>query len=214
MAEIAVTGSIYRLLPLPASSRCIRILDVHGPSGLEGEKSLLRGNLRLLDLDSRSHLYFSALTYVWGKLEGGHHISCEGHSIPLTVNAHSALMHLRRKLGSFTIWIDAVCIDQENQQEKETQISLMGDVYTQADAVYVWLGEGSERTDRAITYLQNHRFLSYFHPDECIESNLPKPQPWRALWFYYSARFKLNNTLYPYLDRGDTTNPYELPVRE
>ncbi|KXH32915.1 hypothetical protein CSIM01_07542 [Colletotrichum simmondsii] len=39
------------------------------------------------------------------------------------------------------VWIDAICIDQTNPQEKAVQIPLMGDIYAQSSAVYIWLGK-------------------------------------------------------------------------
>lgn len=66
-------------------------------------------------------------------------------------------------LGDFTIWIDAVCINQANIKGKEHQIPLMAEIYPGARLVYVWLGDGNALSDRAMDYFkkmecQNHLF--------------------------------------------------------
>jgi hypothetical protein len=48
------------------------------------------------------------------------------------------------------MWVDAVCIDQENDQEKEHQIQLMAKIYGQASRVIVWLGEAADDSDQAV----------------------------------------------------------------
>jgi hypothetical protein len=48
------------------------------------------------------------------------------------------------------IWIDAICIDQKNDEEKGHQIQIMADIYGKANRVLVWLGESVERSDVAL----------------------------------------------------------------
>jgi hypothetical protein len=45
------------------------------------------------------------------------------------------------------------CIDQQSTKEKEQQVPLMGDIYTGASEVYIWLGANSAATERAMVYL-------------------------------------------------------------
>jgi hypothetical protein len=49
-----------------------------------------------------------------------------------------------------TIWVDAVCINQENEEEKGHQIQSMARIYGQANRVIVWLGEAADNSDRAV----------------------------------------------------------------
>ncbi|TGJ85572.1 hypothetical protein E0Z10_g3198 [Xylaria hypoxylon] len=72
-------------------------------------------------------------------------------SLCVTDNCVAALHHLRDKLGSFTIWVDAICINQSTKDEKPQQIPLMGSIYQGAEKVYIWLGEGSAATGRAMS---------------------------------------------------------------
>jgi hypothetical protein len=83
----------------------------------------------------------------------------------LTRNGHDALGHLRARLGSFTIWIDAICIDQTNHEEKLNQVRLMGSIYSKASIVYVWMGIGKNSSNRALNFIEHARFQHYFRWD-------------------------------------------------
>ena len=63
----------------------------------------------------------------------------------MTRNLHRALLRLRLKSESRTLWIDAVCIDQHNMAERSRQVAMMGRIYRQASCVNVWLGEPPKR---------------------------------------------------------------------
>lgn len=72
----------------------------------------------------------------------------------VTSNCYPALRHLRNKLGNFAIWIGAICINQKDEAEKDDQISFMGNIYSKAPTVYVWLREGDVATDGAMAYFK------------------------------------------------------------
>ena len=55
--------------------------------------------------------------------------------------------------GSHLYWIDAICINQEDSQERSTQVSLMGKIYGQAQCTIVWLGERDAYTVSAVQVL-------------------------------------------------------------
>jgi hypothetical protein len=67
-----------------------------------------------------------------------------------TVNLHSALQHLRRETEELTLWVDAICINQSDNDEKSWQVQQMNDVYEKARLVTVWLGPASEDSDLAM----------------------------------------------------------------
>jgi hypothetical protein len=97
-----------------------------------------------------SHPY-EALSYVWGKPDGGHSISIDGDVLSVTGNLYAALQHLRNRHWERVLWVDAVCINQGDDGEKQDQIRLMANIYSQASRVVVWLGEaGDESGDSAL----------------------------------------------------------------
>lgn len=139
-------NQLYDILPL-TDPKCIRVLDLEaGPSSAP-----LHGTLRVVDLETSPK--FTALSYVWGKSGSIQHtILCNGVDVPVTESCHEALCALRRIYGAVTIWVDAICIHQDNDKEKEVQIPLMNEIYTWAQAVYVWLGPGTDQSDKAIDW--------------------------------------------------------------
>lgn len=84
--------------------------------------------------------HFEALSYVWGKTKSITPIQVQGQPMQITENLESALRHLRYQDKHRYLWVDAVCIDQENMEERPRQVSMMGIIYRSAERVVVWLG--------------------------------------------------------------------------
>jgi hypothetical protein len=72
-------------------------------------------------------------------------------------NCYEALRHLRYDLdrkdpgkeadGSVALWVDFICIGQSNTPEKNAQFLLMGDIYSLAQSVCIWLGPRNSTID-------------------------------------------------------------------
>jgi hypothetical protein len=106
------------------------------------------------DLDDRPT--FHALSYVWGiKSLIPKDIEYDRHILEVTNNCHDALLHLRKRYGRLIVWIDAVCINQGDDREKERQILLMCQIYANSTQVLIWLGPGTAASDRAMAYMSN-----------------------------------------------------------
>ncbi|KAI1213360.1 heterokaryon incompatibility protein-domain-containing protein [Annulohypoxylon truncatum] len=148
----AAGGTIYDALPLPARSKFIRVLDIKGSANLEDP---LISYIQVISLDRVFDNPFTALSYVWGGYSTPKDtIQCGTDRIPITTNCRDALRQLRMNTkGKLTIWVDAICINQGNDREKEDQIPLMGEIYSRAEMVYIWLGNGSLASKRAISCL-------------------------------------------------------------
>jgi len=155
--------SIYHSTPLSHERRTIRLLQVHSDKDLSKAVSC---DLSVIDLDA-DHAPFATLSYVWNidTEEKRDIILCGGQALSLTRNGHDALRYLRERLGPFTIWIDAICIDQTNHEEKLNQVRLMGSIYSKASIVYVWMGIGGNASNRALNFIEHARFQHYFRRD-------------------------------------------------
>ena len=94
---------------------------------------------------------FTTISYVWGS--GTKTISIDGCDLEITENCFNALAALRAQYGALTIWVDAICINQNNKSEKSSQIPLMKEIYTWAETVYIWLGNGNEQSYAAMDCL-------------------------------------------------------------
>ena len=96
---------------------------------------------------------YDALSYVWGDKSDPATMVCDGQPFLITKNLHAALVQLRENKLSTPLWVDAVCIDQSNLDERASQVRLMRRIYSQAEMVHIWLGEKSATTDVGIELL-------------------------------------------------------------
>jgi Heterokaryon incompatibility protein (HET) len=94
---------------------------------------------KLWNVDLDNCPSYKALSYVWGDPEKTVPISVDGKNYDVTVNCEAALHRLRETHES-RLWIDAISINQADDDEKTTQIPLMRDIYAFANEVIVWLG--------------------------------------------------------------------------
>ena len=99
---------------------------------------------------------FEALSYTWADEYGDDSIRGEIACVPcrrvirLTANCENALRRLRLSTKSRTIWVDAVCIDQNNIKERNHQVRQMGSIYASAQQVVIYLGNLAYNTLRKL----------------------------------------------------------------
>ncbi|KAK0619708.1 heterokaryon incompatibility protein-domain-containing protein [Immersiella caudata] len=114
-------------------------------------------SLKLTPVSLDSEQRFTALSYVWGDPADKPSVVIDGYSVKVTKNLHSALSRLRRQGFTGHIWIDALCINQCDTLEKNSQVPLMARIYSQAENVLIWLGpEPDGGALRAIQQLGIH----------------------------------------------------------
>jgi hypothetical protein len=97
---------------------------------------------------------YLALSYVWGSPEPPGTIFVDGEQTSVTPNLFVALQRLRHATETICLWVDALCINQNNKEEKTTQVKRMGEIYNKADAVLMWLGEEKDDSNRAMELVQ------------------------------------------------------------
>ncbi|OTB06068.1 hypothetical protein M426DRAFT_319143 [Hypoxylon sp. CI-4A] len=78
--------------------------------------------------------------------------TCNEFNLRIQRNAFDMLNDLRLPDEPRVIWIDAICIDQSNLEERALQVSMMNHIYERAKRVVVWLGKSDEYSSRAMTY--------------------------------------------------------------
>jgi hypothetical protein len=136
----------YSYSPLLSGSDSIRLLRLMPH---KDETTDIRCELFEYSLQDGTHLY-EALSYVWANPDKKLPIFMHDCSFNVTVNLHAALLRLRNHSMERIVWVDALCIDQANQKEKEHQIHSMAKIYSQANRVIVWLGEAEDNSDQAL----------------------------------------------------------------
>ena len=126
---------LYEYQSLPADD-WIRILLLHpGP----GPLACTISSESIKD----AALHFEALSYVWGS--NAHidtfEINCNGRLLVIGSNLRSALLRIRHATKARQLWVDAVCINQKDEDEKSQQVKQMGEIYASAERVLIWIGE-------------------------------------------------------------------------
>lgn len=108
----------------------------------------IKGYLQHTSLASRPE--YEALSYSWGSPNKEHQLRTDEGSIMITDSVRSALIRLRHHDRPRVLWIDALCINQDNSTEKAQQVLLMAKIYASASKVMVHLGDEADGSDEAI----------------------------------------------------------------
>lgn len=127
--------SPYKYVGLAATRREIRLLTLLPGQWLER----LNVELSIVSLDDNPK--YEALSYTWGNDEFKEPLHVSNKPVGITTNLKKALRRLRSPIEALVIWVDAVCINQENMDERAQQVMMMGDIYSQCQRVIIWLGD-------------------------------------------------------------------------
>jgi hypothetical protein len=95
---------------------------------------------------------YTCLSYCWETVEREAEIICNGFLLPVTKNLLAALKCLRDPKRSYYIWIDQICINQDDSSERGHQVSIMEHIFSQAKDVIVWLGEEDDKSKKLCQY--------------------------------------------------------------
>lgn len=111
--------------------------------------------------------HYSAVSYAWGAPDFSRVLVCasddaqSGSESYLSITPHvdALLRHLRKPSKRVYLWIDALCLNQQDGAEKGQQVPLMGQIYRDAKKVHIWLGEDPGRVAPSVfalfRYLNN-----------------------------------------------------------
>ncbi|MCJ1272239.1 hypothetical protein MMC21_000025 [Puttea exsequens] len=148
----------YDNCPLKALGE-IRLLTIQkGARNAEIECTLETRALAAKARNSHDLIPYEALSYHWGNEVESLDIRIYTLRPPakrfkVRPNLYRALQQLRLPHESRALWVDAICIDQTNTGEKNSQVSVMADIYAEATRVCVWLGEGKDQSDLALDFI-------------------------------------------------------------
>lgn len=156
-------------------------------------------SFELLERPLDTNIKFTALSYTWGDINPTRTITCDNHPLEITPNLFSALKELFEP--DDLIWVDAICINQHDQDEKTHQVRMMKDIYAQARLTAVWLGEEQDG-DFIGAELLHDFYRVYFRDDlvfgkdlDVTEEGFPDPETpdgmelWSPVWSLYSRRW-------------------------
>ena len=115
---------------------------------------------------------YHALSYVWGSPENAKFVTVvaknKQYTLKITSNLYTALKYLRHSDQSRTLWIDAICINQDSDEERSNQVAKMAEIYRLAFRVVIWLGPEAKDSDIAMHALKSLAYriqLDHLHAE-------------------------------------------------
>lgn len=169
-----------------------------------------------VSVETGEPIWYTALSYVWGDPSLVRSIRCHGRTFRTTENLYTALKYLRQTKSAVNLWIDQICINQNDLEEKTQQVILMSKIYQRAWSTIVWLGEEADNSSDAHKTLVAVKDALQYHtaeeapsPEEFDRLDLPPPdsqawhdlgkfmsRPWfRRLWIIQEAVLSHNVSL-------------------
>lgn len=169
--------SPYRPLDQAGSQfRLLRILD--------SDQNHIQCELNTFSLVGDDVPTFNALSYRWGDDGPGWVVRLGNYTVSIQKNLYIIMTQMVIEKRRDWMFIDALCIDQENESEKPGQVSLMGEVYRRAEAVLAWLvyephgGEDGRDWSSPVYYANNMKSKSRSDIEEAILGN----SYWTRVW--------------------------------
>ncbi|KAF3042590.1 hypothetical protein E8E11_004742 [Didymella keratinophila] len=181
----------FKHQPLGHDRSTIRVLCVQAELSAQGfiQCSMVHG--------ATDGLSYSCLSYVWGRPLPAQAVLVNGGTCEVRQNLYDFLAHIQATADKSPLalyWIDAICIDQTNLPERNQQIAHMGDIYSRAECVYLWLGKLEGLHDFA-TFCQTHG-----NEDDII--NLKAPDPTKVSVQVEQDRIRSKFVLNEYWERA------------
>lgn len=122
---------------LDRSRKEIRLLLIE--PGLYEDR--LRCKFKQAILSDENKPVYETISYVWGDASVRDFVYFEEYELEVPASAASALKRIRYFDRPRVVWIDAICINQQDIKERNSQVSLMRDIYSHTAVGLIWLDE-------------------------------------------------------------------------
>lgn len=146
----------YAYEQLPLQSPAIRLISLFPSSDTDAP---LICSISQAELPPKEP--YTALSYCWGDATSRHTLTVLGpssssarKSLGIAQNLNTALLRIRSPTEPRTLWVDAICINQKDNDEKAKQVPLMAQIYHGATEVLAWLGDAGEDGDAAFSAIK------------------------------------------------------------
>lgn len=105
---------------------------------------------------------YAALSYAWGGQPPDRRMLLDGKTMPISKTCEEALQVMRPTDPEdvLSIWVDAICINQRDGLEKNSQVAMMGEIFSRASRVNMWLGAETWESKDYFSFL--HKTLRSF----------------------------------------------------
>ena len=125
--------------------------------------------------DTQSLISYTALSYAWGAPQYTEVLTIDNCAYPITPNLAAALRCLRDLRQYRMLWVDAVCINQHDDDEKSAQVKVMLSIFQKAEDVQAWLGPSTAEIAFMFDVVENfHRHQEHLstlknHGHDCVD---------------------------------------------
>lgn len=184
----AMQRSGFEYHSLHHNQKQIRLLRFEGDESSLDDELTLSFTVDILSLADIDHARYIAISYAWGDNPGQAEILLNGSSVTVAGSAERALRAILSGVRQTEmdirclIWIDAICIQQANLEEKSHQVAMMGKIYAEAASVVIWLGSDDDGSTaaalKAMRLLQHDRAALGISEDELLQK--PFTRSWYA----------------------------------
>jgi len=147
-----ISQARYQYEPLEPEDRNVRLLTLYPASD-----DTIPIKCSVANLSLNWNPPYEALSYTWGDPNDRCQvpIDFDGYPAHISTNLEAALRVLRYHDEPRQLWIDALCINQDDVLEKNKQVPLMGNIFAQAQNVIIWLGPQSVDSGLAMSAISN-----------------------------------------------------------
>ena len=180
--------------PLERQRADIRLLQLL-PS--ESHEDSLMCSLEPVSLKSSPD--FQSLSYAWGQAEAHVSLQVGTNCLKITENLANALRVIRRHDRPVLLWVDRICINQKDVEERNHQVRIMREIFTSASMVNIWLGPAFSGVVESFRVLREmaigrppRKILTECTCPAAVISNLTsifKRPWWQRLWECYQMLF-------------------------
>jgi hypothetical protein len=177
-----------------------------------GDRKSKEVHLEIQQFSFNPTIQYLAISYAWGRPSSEFPGSWDSPTDLKTVHINSHELKVRQNLFSFLLearqlsipgseyvemqsgvewlWVDAICIDQTNIQERNTQVLKMKDIYENAMKVICWLGPSTASSDKAMRFI--HDLARIHHSKGMYYYDFKKPIIPEAFEFMNRSQDSLN----------------------
>ena len=122
--------------------------------GRKSKKRLIECELLHRQLAQGTPLPFKALSYCWGDATARYRLKLGG-AIHFVTQSLGTFLNRQREESEATqfLWVDAICINQDDDSEKSYQLALMRRIYGTATELLIWLGDEEQPQSRGLELL-------------------------------------------------------------
>ncbi|KAI1621075.1 heterokaryon incompatibility protein-domain-containing protein [Exophiala viscosa] len=142
---------------------------------------------------------FEAVSYVCGPPEDGVEIgiqipatepNCDEGKLSITRSAEAAIRHLRHFSDVVKLWVDVVCINQDDLDERAQKVRIMATIFSRARIVHIWLGWGHQGIEAALRIIRD----AYNSPTTFVKLSHDPERNQRSRWPDRRRRVSISNS--------------------